>query len=133
MIKMKKVDATELARYCAEVARNKLAENVVEIKLDAENSIADYFVIGTATSEPHLRSLGSAIERQVREKYQLRPFTESGDSASGWMLIDFVNVVVHIMTPDIRDHYNLESLWGDSPDDDALKVLEEKTQRFDGR
>ena len=65
----------------------------------------------------------AAIERQVREVYQKRPLSESNVSSSGWMLIDFGTVVVHIMTPETRDRYNLEGLWGETPSAEAVRNL----------
>lgn len=129
MTETKQMDPAELAQFCAKALEDKLAEKVTILKLDAESSIADYFVVATANSEPHLRSLASYVERQVREAHKLRPFSEAGESASGWMLIDFVSVVVHVMTAETRDRYSLESLWGMTPAPQAIKQLEEMTAR----
>ncbi len=120
----KKIDPAELADFCLKCAEEKLAENAIKIALGASSSIADYLVICTAKSEPQLNALHSFIERQVREVYQKRPLSESHVSSSGWMLIDFGTVVVHIMTPETRDRYNLEGLWGETPSAEAVRNLE---------
>ena len=119
--------AAELAQFCAAAVEEKLAENVITIPMGEESAIADYFVICTATSQPHLQALASYLERQVRDKYHLRVFSNGGESNSGWMLLDFVNVVVHLMTPDTRDRYSLESLWTKHPAPAAIAELNAHT------
>ncbi|MBR7107525.1 MAG: ribosome silencing factor [Lentisphaeria bacterium] len=103
----------ELAEFCIKCAEEKFAENPALLALGEESSIADFFVVATATSEPQLRALASFIERQVREVYQLRPISDEADNAGGWTLLDFGNVIVHLMSPEMRDKYDLETLWGE--------------------
>ena len=105
----------ELARFCAKCADDKLAENVKVISVGAVSSIADYYVIATANSEPQLHALCSELERRVRDEYKLHPTRTDGVGTGGWNLIDFSSVLVHLMTPEMRERYNLEGLWGDAP------------------
>ncbi len=109
-----KTDPAELAEFCMKCAGEKLAEDVVKLDVGANSSIADYFVIATANSDPQLQAMAGFIERQVREKYGRRPLSESGDSQSGWLLLDFGAVIIHLMTPETRSRYNLEGLWGEA-------------------
>lgn len=108
------VSPADLAEFCAACAREKLAENVVAIEIGKVSSVADYMVIGTATSEPQLRALTGFIEREVLEKLKKktlhRPEVSSGDC--NWVLLDFGTVIVHLMMPETRERYNLEGLWG---------------------
>ena len=83
------------------------------LALGSDSSIADFFVVAGANSEPQLRALTSFIERQVREVYQLRPISGDMDSNAGWTLLDFGDVIVHLMLPEIREKYQLETLWGE--------------------
>ena len=110
-----KIDYCELLDFCIKCAEDKLAENVVTLEIGKVSSVADYMMVATASSEPQLRALSSFIERQVREKYQLRTLGQPDDSASGWVLLDFGNLIVHLMTPESRERYNLEGLWGENP------------------
>ena len=103
----------ELAEFCIKCAEEKLAENPALLALGSESSIADFFVVVGANNEPQLRALTSFIERQVREVYQLRPLSEENDSLGGWTLLDFGNVIVHVMTAEMREKYDLETLWGE--------------------
>ena len=106
-------DPKALAEFCVKCAEEKLAENTVLIDLGGVSSVADYFVVATANSEPQLRALTGFIERQVRETFQVRTFSDGGDEIGGWVLLDFGTVIVHLMTPEMREKYNLEGLWGD--------------------
>lgn len=103
------------ARFCAEQALDKLAEDVVALKVKDLSSIADYFIIVTANSQPHLKALVSHVERQVREHWQVRPLATDGEPASEWALIDFGSVLVHVMGETARRKYELERLWSDAP------------------
>ena len=125
MASEKKTTPAELADFCVACAEEKLAENTVKIHLGAVSSVADYFVIATANSEPQLRAILGFLEREAREKFALRPLSESGESASGWVLIDYGTVIMHIMTPEVRDRYNLEGLWKENPSEDAVRSLAE--------
>ncbi len=104
--------ARELADFCIKCAEDKIAENPVMLPIGGNSGIADFFVVATANSEPHLNALANYIERQVREVYQLRQLSCGEDaSAGGWVLIDFGDVIVHLMLPEIREKYQLENLW----------------------
>lgn len=119
----------ELAEFCAKCADDKLAENVKVISVGAVSSIADYYVIATANSEPQLHALCSELERRVRDHYKLHPTRTDGVGTGGWNLIDFSSVLVHLMTPEMRERYNLEGLWGDAPALDDVAKLDSASQK----
>jgi ribosome-associated protein len=112
-----KVDYRELLDFCIKCADEKMAENIVTLEIGKVSSVADYMMVATASSEPQLRALSSFIERQVREKFQLRTLGQPDDSSTGWVLLDFGNLIIHLMTPESRERYNLEGLWGENPSD----------------
>ena len=97
--------------------------------MGAVSSIADYYVIATANSEPQLHALCSELERRVRDEYKLHPTRTDGVGTGGWNLIDFSSVLVHLMTPEMRERYNLEGLWGDAPAMDDLAKLDNAVQK----
>ena len=121
MTEEQRIDAEKVANLCVAEAENKLAENIVSIKVSAQTTIADYFILCTANNEPHINAVVNNIERQVRDEFKLRPLSVDGDAASGWILIDFGMVIVHVMTEECRDRYQLESLWSELP---SLEDLE---------
>ncbi|MDD3885579.1 MAG: nicotinate (nicotinamide) nucleotide adenylyltransferase [Victivallaceae bacterium] len=119
-----KVASGELAEFCAKCADEKLAQNILRLEVGSRSSVTDWYVICTANSETQLRALSSHIERQVRDVYKRRSLSRGDDLGGGWFILDFSDVVVHIMTAAARDRYNLEGLWGDGEDrDNAVKEL----------
>ncbi|MBQ7206529.1 MAG: nicotinate (nicotinamide) nucleotide adenylyltransferase [Lentisphaeria bacterium] len=111
-----KHDPAELARFCVKCAEEKLAENVVSLPVGKVSSIADFIVIATVNSEPQLRALAGFTEREMLEKLGKKTLHRPEISADGcgWALLDFGTVIFHIMTPETRARYDLETLWGKS-------------------
>lgn len=126
------LSAKEIAENCAALATDKQGENVMIINLDGETAIADYFVIVGANSEPHLQALSSHIGRTMREKFNIRPYRESGDSAGGWIVLDYITSVVHLMTAETRSRYDLEGLWQGANVADEIKKLQKITAEKHG-
>lgn len=104
-----------LARFCAEQAAEKLGSDVVALDVRNISSVADFFVIVTATSVPHLKALTGHLEDEVRNNFQRKPLAVDGEPASEWVLIDFGSVLVHVMGEEARAKYELERLWSDAP------------------
>ena len=119
-----KVTPKELAAFCATIADDRKAENIIQLELSEISVIADYFVLCTGNTEPHIKSIASRIGRDVRDKLGVRPLSIEGESASSWVIIDFGPVVVHVMTPQMRDLYQLENLWGDAPKIDTIHKID---------
>jgi len=93
----------------------KKAENITILKFDKiENAITDYFIICTATSKIHANTLAAFTEDFVRENIKEKPWKKEGFENSEWILLDYVNVVVHIFQQETRNYYNLEQLWADA-------------------
>lgn len=109
------MDSRKLARLCRELADNKKAENLVILDVRKLTSVTDYFVIGTGTSEPHLRAIVDEITEGVREKCELRPRNVDGGLETSWVVLDFNSVIIHLMKEETRRRYDLESLWNDAP------------------
>ena len=109
------MDSKELALLCRELADTKKAENIVVLDLRELSSVTDYFVICTGTSEPHLRAIVDEITDKLRQEHALRPRAMDGTLQTAWVVLDFFDVIVHVMRADVREHYDLEGLWGDAP------------------
>jgi ribosome-associated protein len=117
------MDARKLALLCRELADNKKAENIVILDVRDLSSVTDYFVIASGTSEPHLRAILDEIVDRVREKCDLRPRAIDGTLQTAWVVLDYFDVIVHLMRQDVRERYDLESLWGDAPKLKARKKV----------
>ena len=112
---MPAMDSKKLALLCRELADTKKAENITILDVHEISSITDYFVIASGTSEPHLRAISDEINDKLREDHHIRPRAVDGTLQTGWLVLDFFDVIVHLMRSDVRAHYNLEGLWGDAP------------------
>lgn len=109
------MDSRQLALRCQELADNKKAENIVVLDLRKVSTVTDFFVIATGTSEPHLRAIVDEISETLRDEWGLRPRATDGTVQTSWVVLDYFDVIVHLMREEVRAHYDLESLWGDAP------------------
>ncbi|MCQ2377847.1 MAG: ribosome silencing factor [Victivallaceae bacterium] len=116
----------EIIDVCRQSIEDKKGVDCIVLSPGAASSVADHFVIAAAESEPQLRAMASAVERAVREKVRRRPLSAPADSVSGWVLLDYGNVLVHLMTTEARAKYDLEGLWGDAPGDAIPRLSERK-------
>ncbi len=108
------MDSKKLALLCRELADNKKAEKLVVLDVRKVSSVTDYFVIVSGTSEPHLRAIVNEITDTLRDDHDVRPRTMDGTVHGAWVVMDFFDVIVHIMRADVRERYDLEGLWGDA-------------------
>lgn len=107
-------NAEDLAILCAAIADEKISRDIYILNLkNIEMSPADYFVICTCDSDIQSKALADAIERRTKTEGYGRPKIEGTDSAR-WILLDFFDVVMHVMLPETRSFYKLEKLWGDA-------------------
>lgn len=109
------MDSKKLAQLCREYADNKKAENIVILDVRELSSVTDYFVICSATSEPHLRAISDEIANKLRDDQKVRARAIDGTLQTAWVVLDYFDVIVHVMRADVREKYDLEGLWGDAP------------------
>lgn len=109
------VDAAEVARTAVFAIEDRKGESIVMIDLREITPIADYFVIATADNERQMRALARMVEQQVLEQHSLKPLHTEGSPESGWVLLDYSWVMVHLFSRTQRDFYRLEELWDDAP------------------
>ena len=108
------MDSKKLALLCRDLADNKKAENIVVLDVRKLSSVTDYFVIATGTSHPHLRAIVEEISGKLRDDHNLRPSRSEGTTSGTWVVMDYFDVIVHVMHTETRKHYDLEGLWGDA-------------------
>ena len=109
------MDSRKLALLCREMADNRKAEDIVILDVRELSSVTDYFVVASGTSEPHLRAIVDEITEKLKEDHDLRPRAIDGTLHTAWIVLDYFDVIIHVMRQDVRDRYDLESLWGDAP------------------
>jgi ribosome-associated protein len=106
--------AKALAREIAQLTLNKKAFDVVILDVTGLSTATDFFVIASGATDIQIRAIRRAIEEGLLPG-GIKALHIEGERTASWLLMDFVDVVVHIMQPRVRDYYNLEALWGDAP------------------
>jgi ribosome-associated protein len=109
------MDSKKLAQLCWEFADNKKAENIAVLDVRELSSVTDFFVIVSASNEPHLRAIADEIREKLIQEWDVRPRAVDGTLRGSWLVLDYVDVIVHLMRGETRTYYNLEGLWGDAP------------------
>lgn len=104
------LESLDLARQVAELVAERKAEEVLVLDIRSSTVIADYFVICSGTSERQLRALTEEV-RETLDGLGVRALRVEGLPRSGWVLIDYGSVIVHLFSPAERDYYRLERLW----------------------
>ncbi|MGE9266644.1 MAG: ribosome silencing factor [Verrucomicrobiales bacterium] len=106
----------ELAIACARAAADLKGENIRVLDVKGLSTLTDYMVLCTGNSQPHLKAVIRDIEKQVRAENAASPHQSEGKSNTRWVVLDYVDVMVHVMLEDARELYALEDLWGDARD-----------------
>ncbi len=109
------MDAKKMVQYCFAYADDRKAENPTILDVQGLSTVTDYFLIVTGSSQPHLRAVANEIVDENKKHHEIRPHNIDGSFGTGWVVIDYHSVIVHVMTEQMRDRYDLESLWGDAP------------------
>lgn len=87
--------------------------NLLDLR-DIENTVCDYFIVCNGTSNTHVNAIVGSIQKTVSKAIQDKPWHVEGENNSEWVLMDYVNVVVHVFQKQIREYYDIEGLWGDA-------------------
>ena len=106
------MNSNELATKISEILSNKKGEDIVIIDISNKTIIADYYVIATGRSTPHVRTLAENLEEEL-DKLSLAPLRREGIRDGRWAVMDYGDVVVHIFNDESRLFYHLERLWAD--------------------
>ncbi|MBN8782258.1 MAG: ribosome silencing factor [Terrimonas ferruginea] len=95
--------------------QEKKGTNIISLDLrKIDEAVSDFFIVCEADSQPQVRAIAENVEERVREKCDEKPYHHEGYQALQWVLIDYVNVVVHVMQPETRKFYKLEEMWSDA-------------------
>ncbi|HET6428381.1 MAG TPA: ribosome silencing factor [Phycisphaerae bacterium] len=109
-----RIPAVELAAIAARLAEERHCTDIVVLDLRRISPVTDYFVIATGTSNVQMRAIADELIEQAG-KLGHRPFGVAGRETGMWVLLDFVDVVVHLFDEEHRQYYDLELMWGDAP------------------
>jgi ribosome-associated protein len=101
-----------MARLAAEACDDRKAVDIRLIRVDEVSSLADWFVICSGLSDVQVRAIARSVEDRLEEELGRLPLRREGQSEGSWMLLDYGEVIVHVLTPSEREYYDLESFWG---------------------
>jgi len=105
----------EIALAIAEHASDKKAEDIVQLDLRSLISYTDFFVICTGRSDRQVKSIHDGIQLGMKQQHGIMPARVEGVTQASWILMDYGDVLVHVFTPEMRELYRLEQLWGEAP------------------
>jgi ribosome-associated protein len=106
------MDSESLARLAAEASDDRKAVDIRLIRVDEVSSLADWFVISSGLSDVQVRAIARSVEDQIEETTGRLPLRREGQKEGKWMLLDYGEVIVHVLTPSERNYYDLEAFWG---------------------
>jgi ribosome-associated protein len=105
----------QMAAVIAELAADRKAIDVVQLDLRGMIGYADYFVICSGRTDRQTKAIHDAIYQGMKDEHGLIPRRVEGMPEARWILLDYLDVVVHVFTPETREYYRLEQLWGEAP------------------
>ena len=103
----------DTARRIVDLLTDRQAEEIALLDISEVASFADYFVIATASNPRQMRAVVSTMTKELREE-GVKPHHQEGEADSGWVLLDYGSIIVHVFSPELRARYNLEELWSDA-------------------
>jgi ribosome-associated protein len=107
------LDTLETARHIADIISSMMGVDVLLLDISDVTLIADYFVIASAESERQMRAISEEIVQRLKDQ-DIVPLSTEGTPASGWMLLDYGSIVVHLFSESQRERYRLEELWSNA-------------------
>jgi ribosome-associated protein len=112
---MREAQSEELARRLAAIADSKIAEDLIVLGMRELVAYTDFLVICTARNERQARAIVDEVRVQVKRDSGLLPGGVDGGGEAGWTILDYLDCVLHVFTPEARERYGLEELWRDAP------------------
>ena len=109
----------EQARRIAALAQEKLARDVVILDMQPVCTYTDYFVVATGNNPRQTKAIWDEVHERLKHDDRLLPRSVAGEREASWIVADYLDVVLHVFTPDARDFYRLDDLWGDVPHEDV--------------
>ncbi|MBT3294807.1 MAG: ribosome silencing factor [Verrucomicrobia bacterium] len=103
-----------LARRAVEILEDRKGENLLLIDVTDVSNLSDYVLLVNGSSPPHLKAMWNELQHTLKQE-GVHAYRKSGMPDSGWMVLDYVDVVIHILSPEAREYYALEELWPEAP------------------
>lgn len=107
-------DSKEMVDIITEALLSRKGKEITVLDVSKLTTLTDYFVVVHGTSDVQIKALADAVEEEVREKTGEKAWKKEGLQGRSWVILDFVNIVVHVMSKEKRDFYSLERMWNDA-------------------
>jgi ribosome-associated protein len=108
--------SSKIFKSIIKAIQEKKGENIIALDLrKIPEAVADFFIVSQATSTTQIKAIADFVEEKVKKDCGELPYRDEGRQALHWILIDYINIVVHIMLPETRKFYKLEEMWSDGP------------------
>ena len=109
------VDSEALARLMAEIADSKMAEDVIALDMRSLVGYTDFLVVCTARNERQAKAVHDEVHLRLKHDHGMLPATVEGAANGRWVLMDYLDCVLHVFIPELRERYRLDVLWGEAP------------------
>src|SRR5688572_16124360 len=122
---------SDLVQAAAAAASSKKAERIVILDVSKQLVITDHFVICSGSSDRQVKAIADEIQKTLASEKDIKPFRREGEREGRWVLLDYVDFVVHVFHKDDREYYDLERLWSDAPKteyEDRWDEVDERTR-----
>jgi ribosome-associated protein len=112
---------SKIFKTIVQAIQQKKGQNIISIDLrKIPEAVADFFIVCEASSNVQVKAIADSVEEEVKKTCGELPYKHEGKQALQWILIDYVNVVVHVMLPESRRFYKLEDMWSDAPQEEHI-------------
>ncbi len=108
------MESMDMARHAKEALLSKKAAGLLILDVRTISPVTDYYVIASGATAPQLKAMANAVHREFKNA-GVHHFRRSGMPEDGWVVLDYVDVVIHIFLQEVRDYYAIEELWADAP------------------
>ena len=111
----------EISRLAVDAILEKKGKNILVLDIHDVNGVADIFILATGDSDLQNRAIVESVRAKLKEEAGERPWHVEGNDHYNWVLLDYVDLVVHVFLPEQREYYSLERLWGDAPREEVTE------------
>lgn len=108
------LEALEIAKKAWEALDKKKGEKILLLDVKDLTGITDFYLIASGSSAPHLKAMFSEVQRALKEE-GVYCYRKAGKPESGWLVLDYIDVVIHVFSAEARQYYTIEELWGEAP------------------
>lgn len=123
------IEGEELAKACVKAAEDIQAENIRVWDMRGVSNLTDFMIVCSGSSMPHLRAIIREVGSNVDKEWKVKPVNKEGKVDSRWVVLDYIDVMVHVMHDEMRDFYGLEELWADAKELDWVNADGERREQ----